>query len=169
MMPEAFRQKLGIRGFLKIWIISILKKKPATGYQIMQSIKNFTNGAWKPTPGAIYPALETLQEMGWISGKRKGNRNQIVYSLTPRGKVFINETRKKFMERSDKFRFRNIIDSLIWEDEPKELRDDFGKLFENIVRMRNLMNRKYAKKNVNKARKLIEKVNKDFENFKLDD
>jgi len=166
MKPEIFKQKLGVRGFLNFWIISILNKKSSSGYQIMQNIKECTNNVWKPTPGAIYPALNRLKKMGWIESKKEGNRNQILYSLTPKGKEAVNEMRQHFLEQSKNFKVRNIIDSLIWENEPKELKEDIEKLFAAILNFRTLMNGKYKKENVNKAKKLMEKITKEIENFK---
>jgi DNA-binding PadR family transcriptional regulator len=166
MKPDVIRQKFGIKGFLNFWIISILSKKSASGYQIMQNIEDCTNGVWKPTSGAIYPALDKLKEMRWIEGKKKGSRNQIIYSLTPKGRELFNEMKQKFIEHSKSFKFRNIIDSLIWENEPKELRENIEKLFVAILNFRTLMNGKYKKENVNKAIKLMEKITKEIESFK---
>jgi len=166
MKPEIFKQKLGIRGFLNFWIISILNKKPSSGYQIMQKIKECTNNVWKPTPGAIYPALNRLKEMGWIKSKKKGNRKQIIYSLTSKGKEIVNAMREHFIEHSKNFKVRNIIDSLIWENEPKELRESIEKLFMSILNFRTIMDGKYKKENVNKAKKLMEKITEEIENFK---
>jgi DNA-binding PadR family transcriptional regulator len=166
MRPEIFKQKFGVRGFLNFWIISILNKSPMSGYQIMQSIKECTNNVWKPTPGAMYPALSKLKEMGWIEGKKKGKREQIIYSLTQKGKEIVNDMKEQFFEHSKNFKVRNIIDSLIWENEPKELKDKIEKFFVAILDFRTSMNGKYKKENLSKAIKLIEKITKEIENFK---
>lgn len=104
--------------------------------------------------------------MGWIESKKEGNRNQILYSLTPKGKEAVNEMRQHFLEHSKNFKVRNIIDSLVWENEPKELKENIEKLFAAFLNFRTLMNGKYKKEYVNKAIKLIEKITKEIENFK---
>lgn len=36
------------------------------GYQIIQSLKDRSGGRWKPSPGAVYPALSQLEDEGLI-------------------------------------------------------------------------------------------------------
>lgn len=167
MKHDIFSHKIGVRGFLSFWIVTVLSKKPSSGYQIMQSIKEYTSDAWKPTSGAIYPALDKLENMGWIEGKKKGNRNQIIYSMTPQGKKSVSEMKTQFLELSKNFKIRNIIDSLIWENEPKEFKENIEKLFVALLNFRTLINGKHKKEDVSKARKLIEKITKEIESFRL--
>lgn len=54
------------------------------GYGILSELKARVGGGWKPSPGAIYPALVALVESGHIETSEKdGSR---VYSLTERGR-----------------------------------------------------------------------------------
>lgn len=56
----------------------------AHGYAIMTELKERIGGGWKPSPGAIYPALLALVEMGYVqTEEREGTR---VYSLTEAGR-----------------------------------------------------------------------------------
>ena len=41
-------------------------EQPLNGYQIMQTLADRTDGAWKPSPGAVYPALSQLEDEGLI-------------------------------------------------------------------------------------------------------
>ena len=36
------------------------------GYQLMQTIAERTDGAWSPSPGAIYPTLNQLEDEGLV-------------------------------------------------------------------------------------------------------
>ncbi len=57
------------------------------GYTIMQELKQRVGGGWKPSPGAIYPALLSLEEAGLITAdERDGNR---VYRLTDQGRAAV--------------------------------------------------------------------------------
>ncbi len=57
----------------------------AHGYGIMGELKNRVGGGWKPSPGAIYPALLALVERGYVeTADEDGTR---VYSLTAAGRV----------------------------------------------------------------------------------
>lgn len=54
------------------------------GYGILNELKERVGGGWKPSPGAIYPALVALVESGHIAAvERDGSR---LYSLTERGR-----------------------------------------------------------------------------------
>jgi len=74
------------RGELKQAILVILESIGAAhGYGIMGELKVRVGGGWKPSPGAIYPALLALVEQGFVkSAERDGTR---MYSLTPKGRV----------------------------------------------------------------------------------
>jgi len=73
------------RGELKEVIVLILASLgEAHGYAIMTELKQRIGGGWKPSPGAIYPALLALVEMGYVqTDERDGTR---VYSLTEAGR-----------------------------------------------------------------------------------
>jgi DNA-binding PadR family transcriptional regulator len=73
------------RGELKEAIVVVLGSLgEAHGYAIMAELKERVGGGWKPSPGAIYPALLALVETGHVrTADRDGTR---VYSLTPAGR-----------------------------------------------------------------------------------
>ena len=72
------------RGELKEAIVVVLSSLgEAHGYAIMAELKERVGGGWKPSPGAIYPALLALVESGYVrTADRDGTR---VYSLTDAG------------------------------------------------------------------------------------
>lgn len=55
----------------------------AHGYAIMTELKERIGGGWKPSPGAIYPALLALVETGYVQTTEKDGMR--VYSLTEAG------------------------------------------------------------------------------------
>lgn len=60
------------------------------GYQIVSSIEERTAGAWKPSPGAIYPTLSQLEDEGLITIERENGRK--VATLTDAGREFVTES-----------------------------------------------------------------------------
>ena len=74
------------RGELKQAILVVLESVgTAHGYAIMGELKNRVGGGWKPSPGAIYPALLALVEQGYVETvEQDGTR---LYSLTPDGRL----------------------------------------------------------------------------------
>ena len=84
------------KGFLKLHVLQALSVRPAHGYELMHWISHHTGHAWQPSPGSMYPALESLEAKGFIACQGDGRRK--VYSLTPKGEDAIVQMRKKQME-----------------------------------------------------------------------
>ena len=75
------------RGDLKYVILDLLKDKPRHGYDIIRALEELSYGFYKPSPGVIYPTLQMLQEMGYVSSiEQEGKR---VYSITEQGLKFL--------------------------------------------------------------------------------
>lgn len=79
------------RGELKEAIVVVLADLgSAHGYAIMSELQIRVGGGWKPSPGAIYPALLALVETGHVSAEElDGTR---VYRLTAAGRVAAAKT-----------------------------------------------------------------------------
>jgi DNA-binding PadR family transcriptional regulator len=73
------------RGELKEAIVVVLGSLgEAHGYAIMAELKDRVGGGWKPSPGAIYPALLALVDAGHVkTTHRDGTR---MYSLSKEGR-----------------------------------------------------------------------------------
>ena len=50
------------RGDVRQAILALLAEEPMNGYQMIQTMAERTGGGWKPSPGAIYPALAQLED-----------------------------------------------------------------------------------------------------------
>ncbi len=59
------------------------------GYQVIQEIGERTSGAWRPSPGAIYPALSLLEDEGLVTITAEGGRK--LASLTDDGRTYVTE------------------------------------------------------------------------------
>jgi DNA-binding PadR family transcriptional regulator len=66
---------------LRQWIFYIVKDKPRTGAEIMDIMEANLQGWWRPSPGSIYPLLDSMQKEGLLS--RSADK---VYSLTEHGR-----------------------------------------------------------------------------------
>lgn len=78
------------RGDIRTAILVSLIDEPMHGYQIIQAIETRTGGAWKPSPGSIYPTLQLLADEGLVTGEQVGERK--VYSLTEPGRAAAAES-----------------------------------------------------------------------------
>jgi DNA-binding PadR family transcriptional regulator len=64
-------------------ILLALADEPMHGYQIMQRLEERSGGAWRPSPGSVYPTLQLLEDQGLIKGEEAEGRR--VFSLTETG------------------------------------------------------------------------------------
>jgi len=86
------------------------------GYQLIQEIPARTDGAWRPSAGSAYPALQLLEDEGLITPQGTGRRR--VYTLTDKGRDYAeahaDELRSSWdaaagMTDDDAIEFRNLI------------------------------------------------------------
>ncbi len=57
---------------------------PIHGYRLSERIAERTDGAWRPGPGAVYPALRALVDRGFASCRGSGRRRE--YRITAAGR-----------------------------------------------------------------------------------
>jgi DNA-binding PadR family transcriptional regulator len=73
------------RGELKEAVLLVLDSLgEAHGYAIMAELKDRVGGGWKPSPGAIYPALLALVATGHVRAKNHDGTR--IYTLTKDGR-----------------------------------------------------------------------------------
>ena len=73
------------RGNVRAAILLLLEEEPRNGYQVMQEIEQRSEGAWRPSPGSVYPQLQMLEDEGLVrSSDVEGSRT---YTLTDAGRA----------------------------------------------------------------------------------
>src|SRR6195952_4700645 len=72
------------RGDIRAASLLLLADEPMHGYQLMQAIADRTNGAWRPSPGAIYPTIAQLEDEGLVSVTPDSGRKLV--ALTEAGR-----------------------------------------------------------------------------------
>ena len=84
------RQRLR-RGDVRAAVLVLLEEAPRNGYQIIQELSDRSNGAWRPSPGSVYPILQQLEDEGLIeiSASQSGK----TYNLTATGKALVEKDR----------------------------------------------------------------------------
>lgn len=63
------------------------------GYSLAGRIAERTGGAWRPGPGAVYPALQHLTERGLATVSGAGRRRE--YRITIRGRGLLRKLRQE--------------------------------------------------------------------------
>ena len=77
------------RGDVRAAILALLREGPRNGYQIMSEIEERSGGAWRPSPGAVYPALQQLADEGLVEAEESSGRR--TFRLTDMGRRHIEE------------------------------------------------------------------------------
>jgi DNA-binding PadR family transcriptional regulator len=70
-------------------ILAVLVEGSRNGYQVISEIDERSGGAWRPSPGAIYPALSQLAGEGLIAAEESGGRR--TFSLTDAGRAYVEQ------------------------------------------------------------------------------
>lgn len=86
------------RGDVRAAVLRLLATEPMHGYQLMEAIAERTGGAWRPSPGAIYPTISQLEDEGLVTVEKEGGRK--LASLTDLGRAFLEDPQN---ESSDPF------------------------------------------------------------------
>ncbi|MGO8961801.1 MAG: PadR family transcriptional regulator [Streptosporangiaceae bacterium] len=77
------------RGDVRAAILALLREGPRNGYQIMSDIEDRSGGAWRPSPGAVYPALSQLADEGLIEAADSAGRR--TFRLTEAGRQYVEQ------------------------------------------------------------------------------
>lgn len=70
-------------------ILLILRRQESYGYQIIQELKDKTEGELNIAEGTLYPLLKKMESKNWIEGvwkKADSGRERRYYTLTNKGK-----------------------------------------------------------------------------------
>ncbi len=84
----AFAQRAR-RGDIRAAILRLLSEQPMHGYQIIQELSERSGGAWSPSAGSVYPALQLLADEGLVIAEDTNGKK--VFSLTDAGKAAQHE------------------------------------------------------------------------------
>jgi DNA-binding PadR family transcriptional regulator len=130
--PARFFEK----GDLKYVILDLLKDQPAHGYEIIRRIEDSFNGFYSPSAGSVYPTLQLLEDMGYITSAEQDGKK--VYTITEEGKKFLQERAETINKIKDHmhgwwmgpghredFRnmmheFRGLVRDLVWKSRTLE-------------------------------------------------
>lgn len=82
------RRRLVDKGQLRLAILRLLAEEPRHGYDLIRAIEERTGGAYAPSPGAIYPTLTLLTDMGFAAEKAADGARKL-YEITEQGRAHL--------------------------------------------------------------------------------
>jgi DNA-binding PadR family transcriptional regulator len=150
------------KGFLRYHVLEALNEQPMSGSELMDQIGKHTDGAWKPSPGSIYPLLAWLQDNRYVKELPTENGFKR-YELTQSGKDFFEEQtkiREKFSQNSgflaspffDRF-FGNVP-----EEKSNQIRSSMRHLFVSSIKLGKSLRENYSEKELDDALKVLDEA-----------
>jgi DNA-binding PadR family transcriptional regulator len=76
-------------GALRLVVLGLIAEQPRHGYDIIKALEAKFQGAYSPSPGAIYPMLQMLEEADLVVSQANGNKR--LYSITEEGKAYLEQ------------------------------------------------------------------------------
>lgn len=76
-------------GALRLVVLGLIAEEPRHGYDIIKALEAKFQGAYTPSPGAIYPMLQMLEEADLVVSEANGNKRR--YSITEQGRAYLAE------------------------------------------------------------------------------
>jgi len=86
------------RGRLPVMLLRLIADEPMHGYQMMKALEEQSDGAYSPSAGSIYPALQMLVERGLADAKEEDGKK--IYAITEAGRKWLAEHARKKQERA---------------------------------------------------------------------
>ncbi len=76
-----------LNGVPELLILSLLSRRSMYGYELIQAIRQATNGTLEFGEGCVYPVLHRLEADGMLAGKREtvAGRSRVTYRVTAKG------------------------------------------------------------------------------------
>ena len=81
------------RGDIRTSLLTLLADKPMHGYDLIRELEERSGGAWRPSPGSIYPTLQLLEDEGLVTGEERDGKR--VYTITDAGRAELEERRER--------------------------------------------------------------------------
>ena len=79
-------------GDLKLLLLALIEQQPRHGYELIRIIEDMFHGHYTPSPGAIYPTLTMLEELGHAQVENEQGGRKL-YAITDAGRAFLEENR----------------------------------------------------------------------------
>ncbi|WP_445548232.1 PadR family transcriptional regulator [Frankia sp. CiP1_Cm_nod1] len=73
------------RGDVRAAVLALLAEAPMHGYQIINELTERSQGAWRPSPGSVYPVLQLLTDEGLVHAEESDGKR--VFHLTDAGRA----------------------------------------------------------------------------------
>jgi PadR family transcriptional regulator, regulatory protein PadR len=87
-----------LKGHLDLLLLSVLRRGPAHGYQIVTALREDSEGTFDLPEGTAYPALHRLEAAGLLMSEwstHEGRRRR-TYAITPAGRAALAQEKRSW-------------------------------------------------------------------------
>jgi DNA-binding PadR family transcriptional regulator len=77
-------------GDLRLLLLALIGEKPRHGYDLIRAVEEKFAGAYAPSPGAVYPTLQMLEEQDLIRAEASEGSKKL-FAITAEGQAFLKE------------------------------------------------------------------------------
>ena len=81
------------RGDVRTALLTLLADEPKHGYDLIRELEERSGGAWRPSPGSIYPTLQLLEDEGLVTSEERDGKR--VYTINDAGRAELEERRER--------------------------------------------------------------------------
>lgn len=141
-------------GALRLVVLGLIAEEPRHGYDIIKALEAMFDGTYSPSPGAIYPMLQMLEEADLVVSEADGNKR--LYRITDAGKAYLEENAAE-LERI-RAQIRHVSGRMGGAAIGEEMR---GLGFA----LRQKMRGDWSRDQVEKAREILKKARREIEDL----
>lgn len=116
-------------GDLRHLMLHLIAEQPRHGYELIRLIEELFGGAYSPSPGAIYPTLSQLEDMGLIAATAEEGRKR--YAITEEGRAHMEEAREAI--EAARMRTHRSARELAKAQIPPPVREALGRIKRGII------------------------------------
>ncbi|HYA48948.1 MAG TPA: PadR family transcriptional regulator [Burkholderiales bacterium] len=141
------------KGDFKYLILDLLRDKPRYGYEIIRELEERFHGFYSPSPGTVYPTLQYLEDMGYVTSKEQDGKR--IYTVTVEGLKFLDEESKTVDDVWERMKHG-------WGHWNSELRDQFRDMMAEFAELGRLIGRRARGMNRDKMRRIGEVLKRAY-------
>jgi DNA-binding PadR family transcriptional regulator len=142
-------------GALRLVVLGLIAEEPRHGYDIIKALEAKFQGSYSPSPGAIYPMLQMLEEADLVISEAHGNKR--LYRITEQGRAYLQENAEELA------RINAQIDEVSAEDGEISLGDEVRAVAKAVF-MR-LRRGQFTPEQARKVRDILRKMRRDIEDL----
>lgn len=102
-----------LKGSTVILVLSLLRRSPMYGYQMIKEMEQESGGVFMFKEGTLYPILHALEADGMIESYwlgEEGSRQRKYYRITQKGDMVLKEKKREWET------FRSTVDQILTKE-----------------------------------------------------